>query len=62
MNAEKFTQKSLEAIQKSQNLAVDYSNQQIEPEHIFYALIDEKEDLISQLLVKMGIPYDDSTV
>ena len=54
MNAQKFTQKSLEAITAAQSLATEYSNMQIEQLHLLGALTREDEGLISQLLRKMG--------
>ena len=41
MNAQKFTQKSLEAIQNSQELSLEHQNMQIEAEHLLYALITQ---------------------
>ncbi len=58
MNAQKFTQKSLEAIQDAQNLAIEYQNMQIETPHLAYSLLSQENGLIPQLLVKMGIPAD----
>jgi len=58
MNVQKFTQKSLEALSSAQNLAIDYQNMQIEPEHLFYTLIEADDGLISQMLVKMGADLD----
>ncbi len=55
MNAQKFTQKSLEAIQEAQNIAIEYNNTQIEEEHLLYALVNQDGGLISQLLTKMNI-------
>ena len=55
MNAQKYTQKSLEAIQAAQSLAVENSNQQIEQQHLALALADNAEGLIPQLLKKIGI-------
>ena len=40
MNAQKFTQKSLEAIQEAQNLAIEHQNMQIEPPHLAYSLLN----------------------
>ena len=60
MNAQKLTQKSLEAIQNAQNKVIEYSNAQIEEEHLFYALMEDADGLISQLLKKMNI--DDGAV
>ena len=55
MNAQKFTQKSLEAIQNSQELSLEHQNMQIEAEHLLYALITQEQGLIPQLLLKMGV-------
>ena len=55
MNPQKFTQKSLEAIQSAQSVAIEYQNMQIEQEHLLYALIAQQSGLITQLLVKMGV-------
>ena len=54
MNAQKFTQKSLEAIQSAQNLTIERQNMQLEEEHLFYALLTQEEGLIPQLLKKMN--------
>ena len=53
MNAQKFTQKSLEAIQEANNLALS-NNMQIEQEHLLYALLTIDQSLIAQLIKKMG--------
>jgi len=55
MNAQKFTQKSLEAIQDAHNEAIEHSSMQIEQEHLLYALISQEGGLIGQLLTKMKI-------
>jgi len=55
MNAQKFTQKSLEALQEAQNFAIERSNMQIEEEHLLYALTIQEDGLISQLLMKMNV-------
>ncbi len=60
MNTQKLTQKSLEAIQNAQSKVIEYSNAQIEQEHLFYSLLEDENGLISQLLKKMGI--DDAAV
>ena len=54
MNAQKFTQKSLEAIQSAQQLTIERQNMQLEEEHLFYALLTQEEGLIPQLLMKMN--------
>ena len=53
MNAQKFTQKSLEAVQTANNIALENNNMQIEQEHLLYALLTMDESLIDQLLKKM---------
>ncbi len=55
MNMNKMTQKSLEAMQLAQTLAVENSNQQIEQAHILSALITQDGGVCSQLFIKMGI-------
>ena len=55
MNINKFTQKSMEAVQNCEKLAYEYGNQQIEQEHLFYSLLTLDDSLILQLLTKMGI-------
>ena len=55
MNAQKFTQKSISAINEAQNMAVEYQNPQIETIHLLCALLADGEGLIPQLLQKMGI-------
>ena len=58
MNAQKFTQKSLEAIQEAQNIALEHNNMQIEQEHLVCALLEQNDGLIPQLMKKMGIEPD----
>ena len=55
MNIEKFTQKSLEAIQTSQNIATENQNSQVEQEHLLLALLQQDDSLIKQLLEKMKV-------
>ena len=55
MNMNKFTQKSLEAVQSAQTIAQEYGNQQIEQAHLLYALLQQENGLIPQLLTHMGI-------
>jgi ATP-dependent Clp protease ATP-binding subunit ClpB len=59
MNAQKFTQKSLEAIQDSHSIAIEHMNMQIEQEHLLYALIVQEGGLINQLLAKMNVDVSD---
>jgi len=55
LNAQKLTQKSIEAIQKAQSVAVENQNSQIEQQHLLYALLTLEESLIRQLLKKMQV-------
>ena len=55
MNAQKFTQKSLEAIQEAQNIAIENNNMQIEQEHLVAALLAQENGLIPHMLKKMGV-------
>jgi len=55
MNAQKFTQKSLEAIESAKNLTIEYQNQTMEPVHILYALVEMENGLIPQLLSRLGV-------
>ena len=54
MNMNQLTQKTIEALQSAQRLAVEYSNQAVEQEHILVALAEQKDGLIPQLLTKLG--------
>ena len=53
MDIQKFTQKSIEAIQKAQNLAIEHENSQIDQEHLLYALLIGDNSLIKELLKKI---------
>ncbi|MCD8053467.1 MAG: ATP-dependent chaperone ClpB [Lachnospiraceae bacterium] len=55
MNAQKFTQKSLEAIQEAQNVAIRNQNSQIEEMHLLSALLTQEDGLIPQLFTRMTI-------
>ena len=55
MNAQNFTQKTLEAVQTAQSMAQENRNNYIEQEHLLYALIDQDGGLIPSLLGKMGV-------
>ena len=55
MNAQKFTQKSLEAIQSAQSITVENGNQQLEQAHLLLALLQQENGLIPQLLKKMDV-------
>ena len=61
MNAQKYTQKSLEAIQLAQNLTVSGGNQQIEQVHLLAALLRQEDGLIPQLLRRMGVSVESLT-
>ena len=58
MNMNQFTQKSLEAIQAAQSLAVEYGNQQIEQPHLLCALVEQEGGFIPQLLTNMGLTIE----
>ena len=58
MNTQKLTQKSLEAIQSANGLAIENQNQQIEQVHLLSALLGQEGGLIPQLFEKMGISVD----
>ncbi len=58
MDAQKFTQKTLEAVSTAQNIALENQNFQIMPEHLLYALCDQEGGLIPQLLKKSGVDVD----
>ena len=53
MNISKFTQKSIEAVQNCEKIAYDFSNQQIEQEHLLYSLLSLEDSLIYKLIEKM---------
>ena len=55
MNINKFTQKSMEAVQNCEKLAYEYGNQQIEQEHLLYSLLTIEDSLILKLITKMNI-------
>ena len=55
MNINKFTQKSLQAVQDCEKTAMEYGNQQIEQEHLLYALLTQDDSLILKLMEKMGL-------
>ena len=54
MNIQKFTQKSIEAIQNAQNIAIENQNSQVEQEHIILALLEQENSLIKELIKKIG--------
>ncbi len=55
MNINKFTQNSLQAVQAIEKVAYEYGNQEIEQEHLLYALLTQEDSLILKLLEKMNI-------
>ena len=55
MNMNQFTQKTVEALQRAQAIAVEYQHQQVEQEHLMSALLEDENGLISQLLGKTGL-------
>ena len=58
MNINKFTQKSMEAVQGCEKLAYEYGNQQIDQPHLLYSLLTLDDSLIMKLVTKMGIQGD----
>ena len=54
MNIQKFTQKSIEAIQNAQNIAIENQNSQVEQEHIILALLEQENSLIKELIKKIS--------
>ena len=61
MNMQKFTQKSLEALQNAQQIAIQNQNSQVEQEHLMLALINDENGLIKELLEKMKISQEFKT-
>ena len=55
MNAQNYTQKSLDAVRTAQSMAQENRNSTIAPEHLLYALVDQDGGLIPSLLGKMGV-------
>ena len=55
MNIQKFTQKSIEAINECERLAYEYGNQQIDEEHLLYVLLTQEDGIIPKLIEKMEI-------
>ena len=55
MNISKFTQKSIEAVNSLEKLAYEYGNQEIEQEHLLYALLKQEDSLILKMIEKMEI-------
>lgn len=55
MNINKFTQKSMQAVQGCEKIAMDYGNQEIDQEHFWYSLLTQEDSLVYKLIEKMGI-------
>ena len=55
MNISKFTQKSVQAVQDLEKVAYEYGNQEVEQEHLLYALLTQEDSLILKLIEKMDI-------
>ncbi|MBQ9743870.1 MAG: ATP-dependent chaperone ClpB [Clostridia bacterium] len=58
MNVQSFTEKSLEALKSAQRLAKEYGNQSLECEHLLYALINQEEGLVPEILRKLDVSVD----
>ncbi len=58
MNQQNFTQKTLDAVQKAQSIAIENQNIEIMPEHILYALLDDEQGLIPSIVKKCGVDVD----
>ncbi len=58
MNPNKYTQKSLDAVQEAQDLSLSYQNNCVEPEHLLYALVNDEGGVVPQLLTKMNVDAD----
>ncbi len=58
MNINKFTQKSIEAVNQCEKVAYDYGHQELEQEHLLYTLLTIEESLIKKLIEKMDIDSD----
>ena len=58
MKIDRFTQKSIEAIQNMEKVALDYGNQEIEQEHLLYSLLTIEDSIVPKLIEKMGIDND----
>ena len=61
MNINKFTQKSIQAVQDCEKIAIEYGNQEIEQEHLFYALLIQEDGLIPKMMEKMGLDVNLTT-
>ena len=54
MDIRKFTQRSVEAIQGAQGIAIEHNNQQVDEEHLLLALLTQEDSLIASLIKRMG--------
>ena len=61
MNIAKFTKNSVQAVQQLESIAMEYGNQEIEQEHLLYALMTQDDSLIAKLIQKMNIEPSDFT-
>ncbi|HNW35053.1 MAG TPA: Clp protease N-terminal domain-containing protein, partial [Candidatus Ozemobacteraceae bacterium] len=59
MDMNRMTQKSQEALQKAQDLAVQYGHTEVSAEHLFFALLEDSEGLVPRLFNRMNVPLDD---
>ena len=55
MDINRFTEKAQEAVRGSQTLATRYGNQQVEVEHLLYALLDQQSGLVPSILTRAGV-------
>lgn len=58
MNPQKFTKKSIDAINEAQSTAIDYQNMNVEQEHLLHSLMSQENGLIPQLMTRMGADSD----
>ena len=58
MDISKFTQNSMQAVNRLEKLAYEYGNQEVEQEHLLYALLTQEDSLILKLIEKMEIDKD----
>jgi len=61
MNIQKFTKKSIEAVQNAEKITREYGNQEVEQEHLLYALLTQEQGLIPELISGMGIDVSSFT-
>lgn len=62
MDINRFTEKSREALQQGEVLALSYGNQELDVEHIFLALLEQKEGLVPRILTRLEVPIDSLTL